>query len=180
MATGDTDEALVERCRGGDAAAFRALVDRYQRPLYNAAYRVLGNAEDARDVIQATFMEVAQRLDGFDPRHRFFSWIYRIAVNAALNVARRHRHESALPGEEQPSGASPQDRLEDAEVARRIQGALLQLSPDDRAVLTLRHFSELSYREIAGVLAIDEKTVKSRLFEARQRLRELLHDLEDA
>lgn len=182
MATRDTDEVLVERCRGGDAAAFRSLVERYQRPLYNAAYRVLGNAEDARDVIQGTFMEVAQRLDAFDPRHRFFSWIYRIAVNGALNVVRRNRREAPLPEEEAPAtdAAGPHARLEGAELAGRIQGALLRLSGDDRAVLTLRHFNELSYREIAEALALEERTVKSRLFEARARLRAILHDLEGA
>ncbi len=181
MATREPDEALVARCRGGDARAFRTLVERYQRPLYNAAYRVLGSREDARDVIQAAFMEVSQRLDGFDPRHRFFSWIYRIALNAALNVARRNRRQAELPaGELVAEGAGPDGGLVEEERARRIQAALDRLSADDRAVLTLRHFDELSYRDIAEVLGLEEKTVKSRLFEARQRLRALLAGQEAA
>src|SRR5207248_11429094 len=80
MLDGDSDETLVRRCRSGDAGAFRALISRYQKPLYNAAYRVVGNPDDARDVTQVAFMEVAERLDEFDPNHRFFSWIYRIAL----------------------------------------------------------------------------------------------------
>jgi RNA polymerase sigma-70 factor (ECF subfamily) len=174
--TRDTDEELVRRCLDGDRGAFRLLVARYQRPLYNAAYRVLGNAADASDVTQATFMEAAEHLDGFDPDQRFFSWIYRIAVNAARNVARRSRRETALgdAGRTEVDPDDPQSRLEGAERARRLQEALMRMSEDHRTVLTLRHFSDLSYRDIALVLDLDEKTVKSRLFEARQRLRALL------
>ena len=75
------DEFLVERCRHGDREAFAALVVRYQRPVYNAAWWVLRNAEDASDVAQSVFLKVAERLGDYDPQHRFFSWIYRIAVN---------------------------------------------------------------------------------------------------
>src|SRR5690349_5767316 len=92
----ESDEALVVRCRGGDAGAFRTLIERYERPLYNAAYRVLGNADDARDVAQAAFVELAERFDAYDPSHRFFSWIYRIAVNRALNLVRAKGREQAL------------------------------------------------------------------------------------
>jgi RNA polymerase sigma-70 factor (ECF subfamily) len=176
----DSDETLVQRCRGGDGGAFRILVSRYQRPIYNAAYRVLGNAEDASDVTQLAFMEVAERLGEYDPEHKFFSWIYRIALNAALNVLRRNRRREPPPDGDLPGGSDttdPEWRALDAERSRRIQAALMQLGEDQRTVLTLRHFSDLSYREIALVLEIEETTVKSRLFEARQRLRELLGDL---
>jgi len=181
MDTEEPDEALVERCLAGDPAAFRLLVARYRRPLYNAAFRVVGNAEDASDVTQAAFTEVAERLGTYDPAHRFFSWIYRIAVNAALNVARRNRQEAPLEvGEgDGPQVRDPEALLASAELARRVQAALSRLGEDHRVVLTLRHFSELSYRELAEVLGLEEKTVKSRLYEARQRLRDLLGDLEE-
>jgi RNA polymerase sigma-70 factor (ECF subfamily) len=180
MVTKESDEALVHRCRGGESSAFRVLIDRYERPLYNAAYRVLGNADDARDVTQVAFMEVAERLADYDPSHRFFSWIYRITLNAALNLLRRNCREEPLgdhePGRLEP--VDPESRAAESEVSRRIQGALMQMSEDHRVVVTLRHFSGCSYREIGLILEIEEKTVKSRLFEARQRLRELLRDLE--
>ena len=178
--TGESDEALARRCQGGDASAFEALVARYERPLYNAAYRVLGNADDARDVTQGAFMEVAKGLDGYDPNHRLFSWIYRITLNAALNLRRRKVREEPL-SEGDAEGVEPRNPESIAagsELARRIQKALMQLTESHRVVLTLRHFSDCDYREIAGILEIDEKTVKSRLFEARQRLRGLLRDLE--
>lgn len=179
--TRESDEELVRRCRDGDAGAFRTLVARYERPLYNAAWRVLGDAEDASDATQVAFLEVATHLDQFDPAHRFFSWIYRIALNAALNLQRRQRKEApvgAASGAAPMEPATPESQVAGAEEAARLQGALLRLSADHRAVLALRHFSGCSYREIGHILALEEKTVRSRLFEARQRLRQLLADLE--
>ena len=172
----DDDQALVERFRKGDREAFTALMIRYQRPIYNAAFWILRSAEDARDIAQSVFLKVAEHLDEFDPRHKFFSWIYRIAVNESLNLLRRNGHEEPLDDEvDLPGGMDdPESQLRDAERSRHIQRALLTMSPMDRTVIVLRHFSECSYQEIAGILDVDEKTVKSRLFEARQRLRELL------
>jgi RNA polymerase sigma-70 factor (ECF subfamily) len=180
MVLDDSDEVLVERCRSGDAGAFRVLVARYQRQIYNAAYRVLGSAEDASDVTQLAFQEVAERLDAYDRNHKFFSWIYRIALNAALNLLRRNRREVPLQDGD-PAGPAPVDPESSAassQESRRLQEALMLLSEDHRTVLVLRHFSDLSYRDIGLALGIEEKTVKSRLFDARQRLRALLADLE--
>ena len=92
----DDDVALVERCRNGDRAAFAELVIRYQRPVYNAAFWILRKPEDANDVAQTVFLKVVEQLDDYDPRYRFFSWIYRIAVNESLNLLRRNGHEEAL------------------------------------------------------------------------------------
>jgi RNA polymerase sigma-70 factor, ECF subfamily len=176
----DPDLALVERCRNGDWGAFTELVVRYQRPVYNAALWVLRKPEDANDVAQIVFLKVAAHLDEYDPRFKFFSWIYRIAVNESLNLLRRNGREEALdedvdlPGSE---SAEPERQASAAQVATRIRSALMTMSPNDRVVLTLRHFSECSYEEIGQILDLDPKTVKSRLFEARQRLRELLMDL---
>ena len=176
----ETDLALVERCRNGDWTAFTELVIRYQRPIYNAAFWMLHRAEDASDITQTVFLRVAERLDEYDAHYKFFSWIYRIAVNESLNLLRRSGHEEALdedvdlPG---PPGANPEQSVGDAELTQRIQNALSRMSAADRMIVSLRHFSECSYQEIAEILDLDEKTVKSRLFEARQRLREMLKDL---
>jgi RNA polymerase sigma-70 factor (ECF subfamily) len=175
----DVDQALVERFRQGDREAFTELVIRYQRPIYNAAFWILRSADDAHDIAQAVFLKVAEHLDEYDSHRRFFSWIYRIAVNESLNLLRRNGHEEALgedvdlPGLE---SANPEARARAAERTRDIERALLSMSSADRTVIVLRHFSECSYQEIAQILEIDEKTVKSRLFEARNRLRHLLHD----
>lgn len=179
----EPDEALVARVRAGDPAGMPALVERYQRPLYNIAYRVLGNAEDAADVTQDVFLKLSERLDAYDARLRFFSWIYRVALNVALNARRARSRDEAL---EDADGLAGDERLDpawsahEAELSARVQRALSTLRPADRAVVSLRHFAELSYREIAEVLEIDEKTVKSRLHEARARLRPLLVELHAA
>ncbi len=175
----DVDQALVERYRKGDRDAFTELVIRYQRPIYNAAFWILRSADDANDIAQGVFLKVAEHLDDFDSQHRFFSWIYRIAVNESLNLLRRNGHEEWLDDEIDLPGAdtaNPEWQASDAERSRNIQRALMGLSASDRIVLTLRHFSECSYQEIAEILQIDEKTVKSRLFEARHRLRDALKD----
>jgi len=141
---------------------------------------MLRSSEDAKDITQTVFLKVAERLDEYDPKFKFFSWIYRIAVNESLNLLRRSGREEALDDDVELPGRdddNPEQHANNAQVARRIQGALMGMSTNDRMVLTLRHFSECSYQEIAEILDLDEKTVKSRLFEARQRLRDLLADL---
>jgi len=176
----DADRALVERFRNGDREAFTDLMVRYQRPIYNAAFWVLRSVEAAQDVAQYVVLRVAERLEEYDEQYTFFSWIYRIAVNESLNLLRRHGREEALDDDADfpdAEGTDPESRVSNAQVSQRIRSALMGLSTNDRVVLTLRHFSECSYQEIAQILDLDEKTVKSRLFEARHRLRGLLSDL---
>jgi RNA polymerase sigma-70 factor (ECF subfamily) len=176
----EDDGALLARYRKGDQQAFAELVVRYQRPLYNAALWIVRKPEDASDVTQIVFLRVAERLDEYDPKHKFFSWIYRIAVNESLNLLRRSGREDELDDETDfaaNEAVDPAWQIVQAEQSRRIQAAMRKLKANDRMVLMLRHFSELGYEEIADILAVDVKTVKSRLYEARQRLRGLLQDL---
>lgn len=176
----DEDRDLVASYLGGNAAAFTTLMVRYQRPIYNAAFWILRRAEDANDVSQTVFLKVAERARDYDPGYRFFSWIYRIAVNESLNLLRRGAHETELdddidvPG---PDSADPQWQASSAERTALIEKALMNMATNDRVVLSMRHFSDCSYREMAQILELDEKTVKSRLFEARRRLQSLLRDL---
>lgn len=177
----DEDRALVRRYQQGDAQAFTELVVRYQRPVYQAAFWVLRRGEDAADVAQTVFLKAAQHIDDYDPRHKFFSWIYRIAVNEALNVQRHQRHEEALDDDSEllaHASASPEWQASAVQRERALRAALMKLSVEHRVVITMRHFQECSYQAMAQVLGIDEATVKSRLFEARRRLRTLLAGLE--
>jgi len=176
----DLDLALVERCRRGDREAFTELVIRYQKPVYNAAYWVLRKVEDANDITQVVFLRVWERLDEYDSQYKFFSWIYRIAVNESLNLLRRGGREEALDEDfdvADAESANPESRLASTQQSKQIERALMRMATNDRLVLTLRHFSDCSYQEIGQILDLDEKTVKSRLFEARQRLRGLLNGL---
>jgi RNA polymerase sigma-70 factor, ECF subfamily len=167
------DAALVSRSLGGDTAAFGVLVERYQRVLYTVAFRMLGNQDDARDAIQTAFVKAYERLTTFNPEHRFFSWMYRIVMNECLNLIRDRRPEEGLTPALAAVG-SPFDTAATHERQAQVQAALLQLSPDYRAVVVLRHFAGLSYDEMAAALGVPSKTVKSRLHTARQRLGELL------
>jgi RNA polymerase sigma-70 factor (ECF subfamily) len=175
----DADLALVERYRTGDKAAFTELMVRYQRPIYNAAFWVLRRADDASDITQEVFLKVAERRHEYDPKFKFFSWIYRIAINESLNLLRDNRRETLDDDIDRPApdSASPEQQLADAQLSERIRSAMMTMTVNDRVVLSLRHFSECSYEAIAQILDVDEKTVKSRLFESRQRLRGLLADL---
>jgi RNA polymerase sigma-70 factor (ECF subfamily) len=169
------DAAIVARCLEGDIQAFGTLVERYQRVLYNLSLRMTGSPEDARDASQTAFLKAWEKLASFDPQYRFFSWIYRIAVNECLNQLNRRRRVEPLDSHlELPSGEDASSTLRAREASERVQAALLRLTPEHREVVILRHFLEMPYGEIADTLTIPEKTVKSRLYEARQRLCELL------
>ena len=167
------DTAQVTRCLEGDTAAFEALVKRYQKGLFNVALRMLGSYEDARDTTQIAFVKAYQHLDSFDTSQRFFSWIYRILKNECLNVLRARRPSEPV-SLDMPSIGGPFDSLESAKRQQAVQKALLSLTPDYREVIVLRHFTELSYDDIANTLGIPTKTVKSRLYTARQQLGALL------
>jgi RNA polymerase sigma-70 factor (ECF subfamily) len=129
---------------------------------------MLGNVQDAEDVTQTTFGNAFAALDSYNPKYRFFSWIYRMTVNESLNTLNRRRNVVSLDGSFDLPAADPSSS--DAE--ERVQKALLNLKPDDRAVVILRHFVAFSYEEISDVLDVPVKTVKSRLFTARERLRD--------
>jgi len=171
------DQAALAAFRRGDHSAFIDLVARYQRPVYNAAYTILRRVDEASDVTQTVFLRVIERLDEYDPNYRFYSWLYRIAINEALDVLRRHGREDPLDDAIEiadPVDRNPESLLDRAQQGEQLRACLMRLSAGDRTVLTLRHFAELSYEEIAHVLELDEATVKSRLFEARKHLRRLV------
>jgi RNA polymerase sigma-70 factor (ECF subfamily) len=169
MVDGDPDAELVTRCLRGEVEAFAPLVLRYQRVLFNLAWRMLGDREEARDVVQGAFVKAWEKLGTFDPRYRFFSWMYRIVVNESLNARGRRPPLQPLESDVAAPGG-PEEELRYRERTDCVQAALLRLTEDDRQVIVLRHFAELSYAEIGETLGLAERTVKSRLHEARQRL----------
>ena len=165
----DTDDAaVVARCLAGEHNAYEAIVHRYQKGLFNVALRMLGNYEDARDATQTAFIKAYEHLDSFNPEQRFLNWLYRILKNECLNVLRGRRpSEPVSLGLPAGNGADP---VEVRERHQAVQAALLTLSVEYREVVVLRHFTDLSYDEIAATLGIPTKTVKSRLYTARQQL----------
>ena len=174
LPVGTEDEnGLIGRCLEGDSAAFEPLVERYHGPLFRVAARLLGDREEARDVTQTAFLKAYQALASCDRQRKFFSWIYRIVVNECLNTLRARRPQVDLD-RNLAAPAEEADAVATAETRKRVRRALLELSSEQRDVIVLRHFAEMSYEQIAATLGVPEKTVKSRLYSARQRLCELL------
>jgi len=171
------DETLVQRCLEGDREAFGEIVSRYERPLFHVALRTLGNAEDARDATQSAFVKAWLHLRQFDRSRRLFSWLYRIALNEALNRLRARRQTVDLDECLVDSGQSPEESTEERERRQLLDRAMARLSGQHREVLMLRHWLQLSYEEIADALGIPSKTVKSRLFAARSRLGDVLREM---
>lgn len=187
---GDPDRELVRRSKAGDRAAFGRLADRYYSMVYGLAYGILTEREAARDVAQTVFLKVFGDIQGFDERAKFKTWLYRVAVNAAIDEQRRQRPTVSMDevdeeeGRPLPSavlrdrGPSPRDEAARAETRERLRRAIEKLSAEQRAVLTLREWQGLSYGEIAETLGIEIGTVMSRLFYARRKLREWLAEEE--
>jgi RNA polymerase sigma-70 factor (ECF subfamily) len=170
----DRDAALVRACRAGDRRAFEELVGRYERPVFNAAYRILHDRDDAKDVTQTVFMKAYEHLDRFDTNQRFFSWIYRIAVNEAMDAAGRRPRNDVEVEDLVSDAVGPQDVAVNGEADAGLQDALMALNPDQRTLIVLKHLQGCSYEEIAAVVDCPAKTVKSRLFSAREALRAVL------
>ena len=182
------DQRLIAACLEGDTTAFGLLVRRYQDRLFNTVFRLLDSAEDAQDVVQEAFLHAYQSLDSFKGDSLFFTWLYRIAVNAAISLKRKRRVVLSIDGTRHgEAGSEPLDpseesrpghALEQAEQEKRVRMALNKLSPEHRAVLIMKDMEGQKYEAIAEVLQVPIGTVRSRLHRARLELRELLEQEE--
>ena len=178
-----TDAQIVAQVLAGQQAHYRLLVERHQQVVFNAAYRLLGQVDEAADITQDAFIRAYQALDSFRLDKPLAPWLCRIAINLALNRLKRQQPALSLDDEagslsrELPDlSAEPQSRLLQSERQRLLHQAILALPPEQRVVIELRHFQEQSYEEIAAGLDISLANVKSRLFRARQRLRQVLEN----
>jgi RNA polymerase sigma-70 factor (ECF subfamily) len=169
-----SDQAIVRKVLAGETAAFTFLVDRYERVVFNAAYRITSDRQDAEDVTQTVFMKVFENLRVYNSRYRFYSWMYRIAVNEALNHQARSRNRTSVDIEETREPGEVDQSLESKELEEQVQEAIFALEPGDRALVVLKHFQGFSYDEISFILDVPVRKVKSRLYTARQRLKEQL------
>jgi len=169
-----TDAELVLRYRNGERRAFDALLGRHARQVFAAAYRILHDREDAFDVTQTAFLSAYEHLDRYDAGQPFRGWLYRIAVNQALDLIRSRRPAEALAEETIDTHPGPEDLAAREADDSAMQGALMRLGADYRTVIVLKHVQGCSYEEIALILECPVKTVKSRLFTARQALRAVL------
>jgi RNA polymerase sigma-70 factor, ECF subfamily len=178
------DQRLIAECLQGRSAAFGELVRRYQDRLFNTVHRLVGNAEDAQDVVQDAFIHAYQSLRSFKGDSQFFTWLYRIAVNTAISLKRKQRVVYSLRGGHAEDGGSepidhsefsrPEHALEKTEQVRRIQEALHRLSPEHRTVLVMKDIDGQKYEAMAEVLDVPIGTIRSRLHRARIELRDIL------
>jgi RNA polymerase sigma-70 factor (ECF subfamily) len=186
------DSVLVERCRGGDSTAMERLILKYQNRIYNVILKICGNADDAAELTQETFVKVIESIDRFEGRSGFYTWAFRIAVNLTLNYCQRglklgYRSLEAEGNEagwqakrqlkELLSDESVPDPVEIAqkkELWRLAMKALMKLDEGQRTVVVLRDIEGMNYAQIAKVLKVELGTVKSRLSRARGNLREIM------
>ena len=166
------DTTLMEQCIKGDRQAFETLLIRYEKPVYNAAYRMLHSRDDARDVTQTVFLKVYENLDHYDPKYRFFSWIYRITLNESVNFLKKSSRLEPLENETASQTQGPEQQASSDEISEGVQAALMTIKPEQRSIVVMKHFLGCSYTEISEILDVPEKTVKSRLYTARQLLKE--------
>ena len=173
----DADRELIQNCMKGDRQAYEALLVKYEKPVFNAAYRMLHSSDDASDVTQTVFLKVIENLDKYDPSYRFFSWIYRIALNESINCLKKQNRLDALEREPADPSGNPEDITGSDQVSSGMQAALMTIKAEYRTVIVLKHFVDCSYFEISQILAIPEKKVKSRLYTGRQLLKDALTKL---
>jgi len=181
----DEDSRLVQQTLDGDKETFRALVDKYKRPIYNLAYRILGNVEDANDVAQETFLCAYRSLDTFDLKRNFSPWIFKIATNLCFDRLRKKKlntvsiddpisEEDNIRWQLPDSSMDPQNLYESKELQDVVQRLIASLPEKYRAVIVMRHSQGLSYEEIAEILDQPVGTVKTHLHRARKILQEKL------
>jgi RNA polymerase sigma-70 factor (ECF subfamily) len=184
-----TDQELVSRTIGGDGTAFASIVERYQDRLHNAIFRLVGSAEDARDLLQDSFLKAYENLEGFRGGSSLYTWLFRIAVNTALSHRRKRKwthvglgptsDDDSAPesGWADPDAPDPADPIMAAETEAAVQQALDGLDEEHRTVVVLRDIQHCDYHEMAGILGVPSGTVKSRLHRARLMLRDRLKPL---
>lgn len=178
------DQKLIQQAKRGDRTAFAALVDEYRNKIFGYLLRMVGNREDALDLAQETFLRVYSNLDSFNVGQPFKPWLYRIATNLAIDHLRRDRDlislDAPLHNEENwhlqlaDDKPGPVEQQEQVELARYLARLIADLPENYRSVILLRHGHDLSYQEIAETLGVPVSTVKTRLFRAREALRQKL------
>jgi RNA polymerase sigma-70 factor (ECF subfamily) len=185
------DSELVARCQSGDTEAFNELVTKYRTKVFSMIYNMVRNEQDAWDLAQDGFLKAWKSIGNFRGQSSFYTWLYRIMTNVTIDWLRKKQIQSGTefddtialrniePGSVTTPRADPlpHKKMEHAEIRRRIDEAIAKLSPEHRAVITMKEMDDLHYQEIADALGCSIGTVMSRLFYARKKLQSLLRDV---
>jgi RNA polymerase sigma-70 factor (ECF subfamily) len=166
------DSILIEKIKKGDMEAYETLVKKYMKKAYNVALYYTKNPADAWDISQQGFVNAWKGIRRFNTNNPFFPWLYAIIKNEALTRFKKEKREEEKKGSGLPlkSIGSPEENLEKKEKVRKLQKALLKLDKEKREIIYLRHYADMSYKEISGVLGLPEGTIMSRLYYARKAL----------
>ena len=183
------EHSLVKRAQAGDHSAYRQLVQQYQQRAFAVARGILGSDDEAMDAVQDAFIRAYTRLDRFHGNARFYTWLYRIVVNACIDRIRRNQRENTVEFDDGRAGneasavalssgfPSPDTAVHRQQLGEQIAQAMATLSEEHRTVILLREVEGMSYKEIAKVMKCSLGTVMSRLFHARKRLQQTLTDV---
>lgn len=185
---GKNDHATIKAILAGDKDAYASLVQQHSQAVFRVAFRITGNEHDAEEVVQETFFRAYQSLPNFESRSNFGTWIYRIAVNCALNWIKRQKEDAAYRVAEEPdpeqmeiqladTTAGPERLLFSQEIAQQKEKAMQGLTVTEKTAFLLRHAEERSTEEIAAILDIAPNSAKQAVFRAVQKLRKELAPL---
>ncbi len=170
MMKGDDDAVLVRRFKDGDEGAFASLFKKYQLALYSICYRQTRNEEDAQELTQEIFIKVYRNLKKFKENSRFFTWLYRIAVNTCISFKRKSHPEIGI------RDIQPNPTERDISLKKAIDDALMKLPARQRMAFILRHYEGYKFDEIGQMMGISEGAAKANHFQAIRKLRILLKD----
>ncbi len=166
----DEDLLLVKRYKNGDENAFDALFEKYKQPVYSICYRFVRNEDDAKELTQEIFIKIYRNLKKFNERSKFFTWVYRIAINTCISFKRKFHETTELDG----SIFNPRER--NLILKKAIEDALAQLPERQKLAFILRHFEGYTFEEIGKIMKISTGAAKANHFQAIKRLRYLLKD----
>lgn len=169
------DNDLIQLVLNGSVNAYGLLIEKYQKAVYNLFLRMLHDQEEARELTQLAFIKAYEALSGFRSGCRFFSWLYRIAINLALNELKKKKNFVSL---EKIYNLADEKTEENTDQELLLKKAIDKLKEKYRLVVILKYYQQLSYKEIADTLEIPEKKVRSRLFDARLQLKQNLQQTE--
>lgn len=175
------ETAWLEQALKGDKDAFGNIIGAYQRPVYNLAYRMLNNSNEAEEAAQEAFIRAYTRLQSYNPEHKFSTWLLSITSNYCIDIIRKRRAIMLSLDEPLPShpalmsekASGPESQMVQSEEQRLVQSMLMELEPDYRQAVVLRYWYDLSYEEIADIMETTVSAIKSRLFRARRQLADL-------
>lgn len=168
------DLILVTDCLKGNGRSYDILVDKYHKIIFRLANKFVKNFDDAEEITQSVFVKAYESLNDYNPKYKFFSWLYRITVNESINFGRKKRNVEQINEHQSGVDFDPSKIYDDNALGENIVDALMELEMIYRLPVVLKHFLEYSYKELSYLLNVPEKTVKSRLFTGRQLLKNLL------